>query len=70
MTPAAPRCPGGKRFPHARAAKRYAFENEPDKTRRPVHVQCDGHYHLAPRDAAHDPGGMSAAGPNTDQPGG
>lgn len=54
MTPPAPRCPGGKQFPHARAAKRYAFENEPDKTRRPVHVQCDGHYHLAPRDAAPD----------------
>lgn len=49
-----PRRPGGKRFPHARAAKRYAWETEPDKTRRPVRVRCDGHYHLAPRDAAPD----------------
>lgn len=49
MTPA-PRRPGGKRFPHARAAKRYAWEQQPDKTRRPVAVQCDGHYHLAPRE--------------------
>lgn len=49
MTPPPPRCPGGKQFPHARAAKSHAWATEPDKTKRPVAVQCDGHWHLAPR---------------------
>jgi hypothetical protein len=56
MTPT--RCPGGPQFRHARAAKSHAWASEPDRSKRPVAVRCDGHWHLTPRDTA----------PTNDQP--
>ncbi len=48
MTPPAPRCPAAA-WRTANLAKRAAWAREADPTRRMVPVQCDGHWHLAPR---------------------
>jgi len=52
MTAPAPRCPGTPAWRTANLAKRAAWAREADPTRRMVPAECDGHWHLKPRDAA------------------
>lgn len=62
MTAAAPRCPDTA-WRTANLAKRHAWWIEHNPALRMVPVPCEQHgWHLAPRDAAHDPGGISADG--------
>lgn len=50
MTPL--RCPGGAEWRTANLARRAAWAREADPTRRMVPAECDGHYHLKPRETA------------------